>query len=206
MQSDFILFRFMLISRPHREPDMLYTLSCKHESWNSIAKFLINNVPSLLKSEDVKLKDVCNVLSVIVTSLPSNFEEFINWVAEIRRQDDGGPSLSEEEKTRASVKEEILKQVQRTGLFKHVASFLSHSCSGHTPSSSDVLTVLLLSLPSTTWDGITDEKLLREIRGLVSIENYPTLLQEEPLEGDTFLIPLDASAVLLWDKMFLPQV
>jgi hypothetical protein len=79
------------------------------------------------------------------------------------------------------MQEEILKQVQRTGLFKHVASFLSHSCSGHTPSSSDVLTVLLLSLPSTTWDGITDEKLLREIRGLVSIENYPTLLQEEVL-------------------------
>ncbi|WJX35002.1 Glutathione gamma-glutamylcysteinyltransferase 1 [Trifolium repens] len=158
---------------------LLILQSCKHESWNSIAKFLVNDVPSLLKSEDVKLKDVCKVLSVIVTSLPSNFKEFINWVAEIRRQDDGGPSLSEEETTQASVKEEILKQVQRTRLFKHVASFLSHSCSGHTSFSSDVLTVLLLSLPSTTWDGITDEKLLREIRSLVSIENLPTLLQEE---------------------------
>jgi glutathione gamma-glutamylcysteinyltransferase len=52
----------------------------------------------------VKLKDVCKVLSVTVTSLPSNFKEFINWVAEIRRQDDGGPSLSEEETTQASVK------------------------------------------------------------------------------------------------------
>jgi hypothetical protein len=80
------------------------------------------------------------------------------------------------------MQEEILKQVQRTGLFKHVAPFLSHSCSGHTPSSSDdVLIVLLLSLPSTTWDGIIDEKLLREIRGLVSIENLPTLLQEKVL-------------------------
>jgi hypothetical protein len=79
------------------------------------------------------------------------------------------------------MQEEILKQVHRTGLFKHVASFMSHSFSGHTPSSSGVLTVLLLSLPSTTWDGITDEKLLREIRGLVSIENLPTLLQEEVL-------------------------
>jgi hypothetical protein len=79
------------------------------------------------------------------------------------------------------MQEEILKQVQRTRLFKHVASFLSHSCSGHTSFSSDVLTVLLLSLPSTTWDGITDEKLLREIRSLVSIENLPTLLQEEVL-------------------------
>nr|AFK47465.1 unknown [Lotus japonicus] len=263
---------FMLISRPHREPGMLYTLSCKHESWNSIAKFLIDDIPFLLTSEDVK--DICKVLSVIVTSLPSNFEEFIKWVAEIRRGEDGSPSLSVEEKARLSVKEEILKQVQRTGLFKHVASFLSHSCSGHTPTSgdrdtfpviaasvccqgaeilggkisssaeyccretcmkcwkaeddkpirmvcgtvvngnteqgvdvlipsscgklsctcssttksirkhpasTDVLTVLLLSLPTSTWAGIADEKLLSEIHDLVSIENLPALLQEEVL-------------------------
>ncbi|XP_057418181.1 glutathione gamma-glutamylcysteinyltransferase 1-like [Lotus japonicus] len=198
---------FMLISRPHREPDMLYTLSCKHESWSSIAKFLIDDVPSLLKSEDVK--DICKVLSVIVTSLPSNFEEFIKWVAEIRRQEDGGPSLCEEEKTRAVVKEDVLKQVERTRLFKHVASFccretcmkcgkadddtpITKVCAtvlnGNTesirmhPASTHVLTVLLLSLPSTTWAGITNEKLLREIHGLVSTENLPAaLLQEEVL-------------------------
>ncbi|XP_061343412.1 glutathione gamma-glutamylcysteinyltransferase 1 isoform X1 [Gastrolobium bilobum] len=263
---------FMLISRPHREPGMLYTLSCKHESWISIAKFLMDDVPVLLKSEDVK--DVHKVLSVIVTSLPSNFEEFIKWVAEIRRREDGGPSLSAEEKARLAVKEEVLKQVQETVLFKHVTSFLSNSCGrqkpisgdGDTlpvvaasvccqgaeilggklgssegyccretctkcwkaeddkpitmvcgtvvngnseqgvdvlipsssgrlccscsspskyirmhPASTDVLTVLLLSLPSTTWAGITDEQLLSEIHDLVSIENLPTLLQEEVL-------------------------
>nr|ACT87974.1 phytochelatin synthase isoform 3 [Sesbania rostrata]ACT87977.1 phytochelatin synthase isoform 3 [Sesbania rostrata] len=263
---------FMLISRPHREPGMLYTLSCKHENWINIAKFLMDDVPFLLKSENVK--DIHKVLSVIVTSLPSNFEEFIKWVAEIRRIEDAGSSLSVEEKARLAVKEEVLKQVQETRLFKHVASFLSNSCSrqiatsgdgdtlpviaasvccqgaeilggkfsspagyccqetctkcwkaeddkpitmvcgtvvnGNTeqrvdvlipssseklccscsstteyirmhPASTDVLTVLLLSLPSTTWAGITDEQLLREIHGLVSTENLPTLLQEEVL-------------------------
>ena len=76
--------------------------SCKHESWISIAKFLMDDVPLLLKSEDVK--DIQKVLSIIVTSLPSNFEEFIKWVAEIRRREDGGPSLSPEEKARLAVK------------------------------------------------------------------------------------------------------
>ncbi|KAI9119976.1 hypothetical protein K1719_008945 [Acacia pycnantha] len=231
---------FMLISRPHRDPGMLYTLSCKHESWINIAKFLMDDVPLLLKPED--LKNVHKVLSVVVNSLPSNFGDIIKWVAEVRRREDGGLSLSAEEKARVSIKTEVLKQVQETRLFKHVTSFLSNSCcrlpsiSGHGdtlpdiaasvccqgaeilggklspsaveqgvdvlipspqgpccdcfgpskymgmhPAGSDVLTALLLSLPSTTWVGIKDGQVLKEIHELVSIDNLPTLLQEEVL-------------------------
>lgn len=47
------------------------------------------------------------------------------------------------------------------------------------PASSDVLTALLLSLPSTTWVGIKDGQVLKEIHELVSFDNLPTLLQEE---------------------------
>ena len=62
----------------------------------------MDDVPLLLKSEDVK--DIQKVLSVVVTSLPSDFGEFIKWVAEIRRREDGGPSLSAEEKARLAIK------------------------------------------------------------------------------------------------------
>lgn len=127
---------FMLISRPHREPGQLYTLSCKHESWVGIAKYLMDDVPLLLKSLEVK--DIQEVLSVVFMSLPSNFGQFIKWVAEVRRREDGDQSLSPEEKARLALKEEVLRQVQETGLFKHVAELLSsaNSCcrnliSGH---------------------------------------------------------------------------
>lgn len=76
--------------------------SCKHESWASTAKYLVEDVPVLLGLEDVE--DVNSVLSVVFKSLPSNFGEFIKWIAEVRRQEDGGQSLSQEEKGRLAVK------------------------------------------------------------------------------------------------------
>lgn len=76
--------------------------SCKHESWMGIAKYLMDDVPLLLKSDNVN--NIQKVISVIFTSLPSSFEEFIKWVAEVRRREDGGQGLSPEEKARLSVK------------------------------------------------------------------------------------------------------
>lgn len=53
------------------------------------------------------------------------------------------------------------------------------NCIGLYPAGNDILTVLILALPSETWCGIKDEKLSQEVRSLVSTENLPTLLQEE---------------------------
>nr|XP_043620802.1 glutathione gamma-glutamylcysteinyltransferase 1-like isoform X2 [Erigeron canadensis] len=119
---------FMLVSRLQRPPALLYTLSCKHESWASIAKYLVEDVPVLLSSK--KVKDVKNVLSIVFNSLPSKFLEFIKWVAEVRRTEEGDQSLSTEEQERLSVKGEILKQVQDTHLYKHVTDFLFTEKSG----------------------------------------------------------------------------
>ncbi|CAH9074525.1 unnamed protein product [Cuscuta epithymum] len=114
---------FMLVSRLHRAPALLYTLSCKHESWVDIAKYLIDGVPLLLSSEN--LKDVKDVLSTVLASLPANFSEFIKWVAEIRRQEEGATSLSEEEKGRLAMKEDVLKKIRETDLYKQLADILS---------------------------------------------------------------------------------
>ncbi|PWA99269.1 phytochelatin synthase 1 [Artemisia annua] len=93
---------FMLISRLQRPPALLYTLSCKHDSWVNIAKYLVEDVPVLLSSKDVK--HVNDVLSIVINSLSSKIHEFIKWVAEVRRTEEGDQSLSPEEQERLSIK------------------------------------------------------------------------------------------------------
>ncbi|KAH6815102.1 phytochelatin synthase 1 [Perilla frutescens var. frutescens] len=114
---------FMLVSRHQRAPALLYTLSCKHESWITTAKYLMDDVPVLLSSEN--MKNVKKVLETVFTSLPADFAEFIKWVAEIRRKEDGAQGLSEEERERLGIKEEVLKRMQETDLYKHVTDILS---------------------------------------------------------------------------------
>ncbi|KAI3448796.1 hypothetical protein Pfo_005461 [Paulownia fortunei] len=113
---------FMLVSRRQRAPALLYTLSCKHESWSSTAKYLMDDVQVLLSSDNVK--DIKDVISTIFSSLPSDFAESIKWMAELRRKEDGGQALSQEEKGRLAIKEEVLKLVQETSLYKHVKDTL----------------------------------------------------------------------------------
>ncbi|KAL1350205.1 hypothetical protein HN51_014333 [Arachis hypogaea] len=113
---------YMIISRLNRAPSILYTVSCRHEGWSSIAKFLAEDVPLLLKSDD--LKDMHDVLSVVFKSPPNKLRGFITWVAEVRRQEDGNLTLSEEEKGRLAIKADILEQIRTTVLFKHVTRWL----------------------------------------------------------------------------------
>lgn len=115
---------FMIISRLVKAPSILYTMSCKHESWNSIAKYLVDDVPRLLKLEDIE--DFQKVMSIVFKPPSTDLREFIKWVAEVRRQEDadGSDILSKEEQSRLSLKEEVLKQVQESDLFKHVIRWL----------------------------------------------------------------------------------
>lgn len=62
----------------------------------------MEDAPLLLKSENVK--DIEEAISVVCMSLPSNFRDIIKWVAEVRRHEDDGQSLSQEEMKRLVLK------------------------------------------------------------------------------------------------------
>lgn len=76
--------------------------SCQHDGWNNVIKYLTEEVPLLLKAEDVK--DVQGLLSVVFKLPPPNLTRFIKWVAEVREQENGNVKLNAEERGRLAVK------------------------------------------------------------------------------------------------------
>jgi len=82
---------------------VLFSLqSCRRSGWDTAAKYLTEEVPHLLSSKEIK--DIQEVLSVIFTSAPKNLRDFINWVAEVRKLEDGNKVVNEEESRRLSIK------------------------------------------------------------------------------------------------------
>lgn len=76
--------------------------SCKDENWIKVANFLREDVPSLVRSDVVN--SVQGLLSILFRALPASAGDFIKWVVEVRRQEEGGSSLTPEEKERLTMK------------------------------------------------------------------------------------------------------
>ncbi|WVZ72752.1 hypothetical protein U9M48_021163 [Paspalum notatum var. saurae] len=120
--------RFMLISRQNTAPSSLYTVSCRDENWRSMAKYCVEDLPNILKAQN--LDNVPALLSCLIESLPADAEALIKWVVEVRRKEEGGLSLSKEEKERLFLKENVLQQVRNTRLFTivHDQQYAKNPC------------------------------------------------------------------------------
>ncbi|KAJ4802439.1 Glutathione gamma-glutamylcysteinyltransferase 1 [Rhynchospora pubera] len=92
----------MLISRLPMAPSLLYTLSCRDDNWVKVAKYLREDVPKLLRSKTVN--SVQALFSLLFRTLPASAADFIKWVVEVRRQEEGVSSLSPEERERLNLK------------------------------------------------------------------------------------------------------
>lgn len=67
-----------------------------------MSKYCVEDLPSLLKAGN--LDNVPALLSRLIESLPADAESLIKWVVEVRRKEEGGPSLNKEEKERLFLK------------------------------------------------------------------------------------------------------
>lgn len=67
-----------------------------------MAKYFVEDLPNILEIES--LDNVPTLLSRLIATLPANAGALIKWVVEVRRKEEGGPSLSKEEKERLSQK------------------------------------------------------------------------------------------------------
>ncbi|CAD6233398.1 unnamed protein product [Miscanthus lutarioriparius] len=145
-ESTGLLRGFMLVSRHSADPSSLYTVSCRDESWKSMANYCVEDLPNLLKTEN--LYNVPTLLSHLIGSLPANAGSFIKWVVEVRRKEEGGQCLSKEEKERLLVKENVLQQVRDTRLFMivHDLQCASIQCGNCSPSSEDPVTRIAASV------------------------------------------------------------
>lgn len=75
--------------------------SGKHKNITSTAKFLIDDVPILLTSEN--LSTIPEILSTIFRFLPIHAGDLIKWIAEVWRTEED-ECLSKKEKVRISAK------------------------------------------------------------------------------------------------------
>ncbi|KAH9785260.1 glutathione gamma-glutamylcysteinyltransferase [Citrus sinensis] len=112
---------FMVISRSHKAFVSSLMHSSGHEDLKKVAKYLIEDVPPRMKLKDIK--GVENILSVLFKSAPVDLKDFIKCVAEFWRQEDAGVFSSKIEK------EEVLKLVEETELFKHLNRWLASEIS-----------------------------------------------------------------------------
>ncbi|PAN32842.1 hypothetical protein PAHAL_5G516000 [Panicum hallii] len=147
-ESTGLLRGFMLISRHNAAPSALYTVSCRDESWKSMAKYCVKDLPNILKAES--LDSVPTLLSHFIDSLPANAGSLIKWVVEVRRKEEEGPYLSKEEKERLFVKENVLQQVHDTKLFMivHDLQCAHIPCCNCSSSSEDSITRIAASVRS----------------------------------------------------------
>ncbi|MQL72306.1 hypothetical protein Taro_004657 [Colocasia esculenta] len=121
--ESFFIFRFMLISKTRISPSVLYTLSCRNESCVRMAKYLIEDIPSLLESKNPNT--ISEIVSLVLTAFPTECQDLLRQGSETRGEEENCTILSTENKRRLIFEEQVLQQVHKAELHKYAKHCLS---------------------------------------------------------------------------------
>ncbi|BBN15801.1 glutathione-S-conjugate glycine hydrolase [Marchantia polymorpha subsp. ruderalis] len=119
---------YMVVTKPERPPSVLYTLSCKDEIWRSISKYLIVDVPKLLKSAEItNVQEAVSVVLGLLPGKPEKVTSFVKWIAEVKRADAAPTNGSNEADLALNAKVKVMGELRNTGLYKVVFDWASVS-------------------------------------------------------------------------------
>lgn len=121
---------FMVVYKYENPPSLLFTLSCKDEHWRAMSKYLIEEVPQLLRMREVT--NVQQVLDAVFGSLPVDVATFVKWIIEVKLVDEAGKHLDRYETDRLEDKRKVLQHLRATKIYDLVKMWMGHkkrSCS-----------------------------------------------------------------------------
>nr|ADR51693.1 phytochelatin synthase [Pteris vittata] len=132
---------FMMTTKRAKPTCFLFTLSCKDQRWRAMCKYLLEEVPYLLKSRG--FTTVEEVVYTVFGSLPADVAPFVKWIVEVKPAVNGPiEKVDRDETERLLYKSKVLQQLRQTRAFVLITKWMEQN-SVNSPEDESLQTAIL---------------------------------------------------------------